>query len=70
MKETKKKSLNLFRLSAILYYFAAIMNFISGHNHSMGIMWLCLGSVFLFLGSVNAKKSAENEENKENNDQK
>ena len=66
MKKTKenKKRLNLFYYSAVLFYFASIINFIAGNNNSMGFVWLGLGSAFLCLGSVNSIKSKENEDTK------
>ena len=63
--EKNKKRLNLFYYSAVLLYFASIINFIAGNNNSMGFVWLGLGSAFLCLGSVYSKKSKENKDNKD-----
>ena len=62
--EENKKRLNLFYYSAVLFYFASIINFVAGNNNSMGFVWLGLGSAFLCLGSVNSIKSKENEDTK------
>jgi hypothetical protein len=43
---------------------ASIINFIAGNDNSMGFVWLCLGSTFLCLGSVNSIKSKEDEDTK------
>lgn len=58
MKKTEenKRSINLFYLSAVLFYLASIITFIVGNGNSMGIVWMCLGSAFLCFGSVNSIK--------------
>ena len=58
-----KKHFNLFYLSSILFYIAAIITFATGNENSMGVMWLCLGSAFLCLGSAFLNKSNENNDN-------
>jgi len=57
MKKSKEYQISstLFYVSAILFYLAAIINIVGGNNMSIGIVWLCLGSLFL-------KKSQENKE--------
>ncbi len=50
------KKFNLFYLSAVLFYLVAMMNFAGGEDHSMAVVWFCLGSTFLCLGSTQQKK--------------
>ena len=37
-------------------FFVAVLNFITAENHSMAVVWLCLGSAFLCLGYSQQKK--------------
>ena len=37
-------------------FFVAVLNFITAENHSMAVVWLCLGSTFLCLGASQQKK--------------
>ncbi len=55
----------LFYVAAILFYVAAIITFINGNNNSTGIIWLCLGSANLCLGSVFLIKSKGSDNNTE-----
>lgn len=48
----------LFYVAAVLFYLAAIVHFASA-DRSQGVIWLALGSTFLCLGSLNAKKAKE-----------
>ena len=64
MRKNKNKS-TLFYVSAVLFNLAAILNFVGGDHNSMAVVWLCLGSTFLCLGSVYSKKSKENNDNKD-----
>ena len=50
------KKCNLFYLSGLLFYLAAALNFITGEGHSTAVVWLCLGSSFLWLGCSQQKK--------------
>ena len=60
MKKNEDKSnkivstLNYF--SAVCFYIVSIINFINKDN-SMGIFYLCLGSMFICLGTVWLNKS-------------
>ncbi len=38
-------------LSSVCFYIVSIINFID-RNNSMGILYLCLGSTFMCLGTV------------------
>lgn len=62
MKKTKEYKIRsaLCYVSAVLYYLAAIINFVGGNNTSMGIVWLCLGSTVLCLGPLYLKKRKQN----------
>lgn len=55
----------LLYVSASLYYLSAIINFAVGNHNSTAVLWLCLGSTFLCLGSVYSKKSEENKDSKD-----
>ena len=55
MKNFKKPSDYMY-LSAGAFYFASLASFLFAKNNTMGFMWLCLGSCFLCLASVNSKK--------------
>ena len=46
-------------VAAISFYITAIINFSGGNNHSMAVIWICLGSTFLCLGISYTKKSKE-----------
>lgn len=42
--------------SSVLFFIASAIGFTSGNESSMAIVWLCLGSSFLCLGSTHKKK--------------
>lgn len=67
MKKSKAYKIcsTLFYVSAVFFCLAAIINIVGGNNTSIGIVWLCLGSTNLCLGSVFLKKSKENSEKEE-----
>lgn len=50
------KKWNLFYLSGLLFYLAAVLNLVAGEDHSTAVVWLCLGSSFLCLGHSQQKK--------------
>ncbi len=50
------KKWNLFYLSGLLFFLAAVLNLVTGENHSTAVVWLCLGSSFLCLGYSQQKK--------------
>ena len=50
------KKANLFYLSAILFYLVAALNFANSQDHSTAVVWFCLGSSLLCLGSTQHKK--------------
>ena len=54
-----KKGINksiLFYIASVLFFIASAIGFTSGNESSMAIVWLCLGSSFLCLGSTHKKK--------------
>jgi len=63
--------MNKNKVSSILYYIASILFYITailyytGGNTGMGVVWLCLGSTNLCLGSVYAKKAREDNKGSE-----
>lgn len=50
------KKCNLLYLSGLLFFLVAVLNFITAENHSMAVVWLCLGSSYLCLGYSQQKK--------------
>lgn len=54
-----KLSSTLYYISSILFYISAILCFVD-KNPSMGVVWLCLGSTNLCLGSNYTNKAKEN----------
>ena len=50
------KKCNLFYLGSLLFFLAAVLNLVTGENHSTAVVWLCLGSAFLCLGASQRKK--------------
>lgn len=60
-----KITATLYYVAAILSYISAIINFAGGNSNSMAVIWICLGSTFLCLGISYSKKSKENND-KEN----
>ena len=63
VKKEKKYSI-LFFIASILFYIAAIISFTNGNN-SMVVVWLCLGSAYLCLGSTHKKKEDNNANTKD-----
>ena len=55
MKKGINKSI-LFYIASVLFFIASAIGFTSGNENSMAIIWLCLGSSFLCLGSTHKKK--------------
>ena len=55
MKKGINKSI-LFYIASVLFFIASAIGFTSGNESSMAIVWLCLVSSFLCLGSTHKKK--------------
>lgn len=59
----------------VLYVVSAILNIVGiislvggGENHTTGIVWICLGSTFLCLGSALRSRQNTDKEKKEDTD--
>ena len=63
-KNPNKKIAILYYIGSLCFYIAAIINFINGDNNSMAVIFLCLGSSNLCLGSVYLNKDKDNGNNK------
>ena len=55
MKKGINKSI-LFYIASVLFFIASAIGFTSEDESSMAIVWLCLGSSFLCLGSTHKKR--------------
>lgn len=55
----------LFYFASVFFYVAAIVGFIRGN--SMAIVWLCLGSAMLCLGSICLNKLGKSPKNEKEN---
>ena len=63
MKKGINKSI-LFYIASVLFFIASAIGFTSGNESSMAIVWLCLGSSFLCLGSTHKKKENNTDDKK------
>lgn len=52
------KKCNLFYLSGLLFFLVAVLNLVTGENHSTAVVWLCLGSSYSCLGYSHQKNKA------------
>ena len=52
---------SLYYLTCVLFYIVAIINFFNSDT-TTGAVWLCLGSVFLCLGTSSKRKNNENDD--------
>lgn len=52
---------SLYYLTCVLFYVVAIINFFNSDT-TTGAVWLCLGSVFLCLGTSSKQKNNENDD--------
>ena len=50
------KRYKLFYLIGLLFFLAAVLNLVTGENHSTAVVWLCLGSSYSCLGYSHQKK--------------
>ena len=71
MKNTKKININ----PTVFYVVSAILNIVGivslvggGENHTTGIVWICLGSTFLCLGSALKSRQNTDKENEKKDD--
>ena len=58
----KKNTSTFMYLASILFYAAAILQFIFGEGNSMGIVYMCLGSLWLCTASVTKLKENKSED--------
>ena len=52
----------IYFIGAIGAYITAALNFIGGHNISLGVTLLCLGSAMLCFGSIELNKMKKKDE--------
>ena len=52
------KKCNLFYLSGLLFFLAAVLNLVTGENHSTAVVWLCLAPPFCVWGIRSRKNKA------------
>ena len=50
------KRYKLFYLIGLLFFLVAVLNLVTGENHSTAVVWRCLGATFLLLGCSQQKK--------------
>ena len=52
----------LYYVAAILSYVSAIVNFEDENSRYLGGLWICIGSTLLFLGISRSNKSKEDKD--------
>ena len=55
----------IYFIGSIGAYITAALNFIGGHNTSLGVTLLCLGSAMLCFGSIELNKMKKKDEEKD-----
>ncbi len=66
-KNSNKKIAGIYYFASLCFYIAAIINFINEDNNSMAVVFLCLGSSNLCLGSVYLNKDKDRDNVNKNN---
>ena len=66
-KNSNKKIAGIYYFASLCFYIAAIINFINGDINSMAVVFLCLGSSNLCLGSVYLNKDKDRDNVNKNN---
>ena len=69
-KNSNKKIAGIYYFASLCFYIAAIINFINEDNNSMAVVFLCLGSSNLCLGSVYLNKDKDRDNVNKNNKRK
>ena len=69
-KNSNKKIAGIYYFASLCFYIAAIINFINGDNNSMAVVFLCLGSSNLCLGSVYLNKDKDKDRDNVNKNNK
>ena len=54
-----KKTPTLYYVASLLFYLAAIISFAGGNRSFSPVMWIILGSLFICLGFLYAKKEKQ-----------
>lgn len=57
-----KITATLYYVAAILSYVSAIVNFEGENSRYLGGLWICIGSTLLYLGISRSNKSKENKD--------
>lgn len=52
----KDKTVILYYISSLLFYIAAIINYVGGSEHRNAIIYICLGSLCLGAAGTNKNK--------------
>lgn len=60
MKKSFKKTWIVFFLVSAAFYAVSVFNFID-RDSSQAVLWMCLGSTFLCLGSVELSKEKKSD---------
>lgn len=58
----KDKTVILYYISNLLFYIAAIINYVGGSEHRNAIICICLGSLMLCLGAAGTNKNKKDSE--------
>ena len=66
-KNSNKKIAGIYYFASLCFYIAAIINFINEDKNSMAVVFLCLGSSNLCLGSVYLNKDKDRDNVNKNN---
>ena len=66
-KNSNKKIAGIYYFASLCFYIAAIISFINEDNNSMAVVFLCLGSSNLCLGSVYLNKDKDRDNVNKNN---
>lgn len=67
MKKSKNNGnriTDVFYVVSVLFYVAAMLNFVNGDNTNMGLIWLSLGLTFLCSGTAFKVKSKKDNDDK------
>lgn len=61
--KSKKVCVFGFIAAAIVFYIAAMIDFMSEDDHSMAVVWFCLGSSFLCLSGADDGRKGDKKGN-------
>ena len=57
--KSAKSNCTIYFICAIVFYIVALLNLLSGGAQTMEIVWFCVGTAFLSLGTVQKKKEGK-----------